>query len=61
MFLPERKRSTVPVGVRSVSEVDFSEIPTTPWELESVICLIAGNGNPHEAAVLAASVWCFRP
>jgi hypothetical protein len=37
-----------------VSEVDFSEIPTTPWELESVICLIAGNGNPHEAAVLAA-------
>lgn len=41
-------------GVGLVSEVDFSAVPTTPWELESVICLIAGNGNPDEAAVLAA-------
>lgn len=37
-----------------MSEVDFSKVPTTGWELESMICLIAGNGNRDEAAVLAA-------
>jgi hypothetical protein len=37
-----------------VSEIDFSNIPTKKSEMESIVCLIAENGLPDEAAVLTA-------